>query len=138
MQQISIITLGIDDLDRSLRFYEDGFGWTAAFKNEEIAFYQMNGMVLGTWLKSRLAEDMKQDVKTPGAFSMAHNVRGREEVPPLVQRLVAAGGKLLTPPAETFYGGLAAYVADPDSHAWEIAWNPAWAISPEGYVTFGI
>lgn len=136
-QQLSVITLGISDLARSKRFYTEGFGWTPVFENDEIAFYQMNGFVLGTWLTPKLEEDMQRNgLKRPGAFTLAHNVRTKDEVQPLLDALVAAGGTLLRGYRESF-GGYSGYVADPDDHAWEVAFNAQWPISPEGYVRFG-
>ena len=139
-QQISVITLGIADLARSRRFYVEGFGWTPVFENREIVFYQMNGFVLGTWLDTALEADMQRTGLTrPGAFALAHNV-------PSTRRCAAGAstgwrgsaaaccGNADAPP----HGGFRGYVADPDDHAWEIAWNPAWPISPEGYVKFGM
>lgn len=138
-QQISVITLGISDLARSKRFYGDGFGWAPVFENEEIAFYQMNGFVLGTWLKTGLEGDMhRTGLATPGAFALAHNVGSAEEVDQVIDRLVSAGGRLLRAGDAPPHGGFRGYVADPDDHAWEIAWNSAWPISPEGYVSFGV
>ncbi len=134
---VSVITLGIDDVARSKRFYTEGFGWTPVFEDAAIAFYQLNGLVLGTWLASALAEDMRRPGHGPGGTALAHNVRTRDEVEPLIERLVAAGGTLLRAADAPPHGGFRGYVADPDGHAWEIAWNPAWPISPEGYVTFG-
>lgn len=136
-QQISVITLGIADLARSRHFYTAGFGWQPAFQNHEIIFYQMNGLVLGTWLASALAADTGRPAAAPSGMSLAHNVTSREAVEPLMQALVAAGGSLLRPALAPPHGGYCGYIADPDGHAWEIAWNPAWPISPEGYVTFG-
>ena len=136
-QQLAVITLGIADLGRSRRFYADGFGWTPVFENEEIVFYQMNGFVLGTWLKAALEADSGRSGLGPnGAFALAHNVAARDDVEPALERLAGYGGRLLKPAAEPPHGGFAGYVADPDGHAWEIAWNPVWPISPEGYVTF--
>jgi catechol 2,3-dioxygenase-like lactoylglutathione lyase family enzyme len=136
-QQISVITLGVADLARSKRFYAEGFGWRPVFENEEIAFYQMNGLVLGTWLRPSLEDDMGgQKTVTPGAFALAHNVTAQAEVQPLLDRLAAAGGTMLRKADAPPHGGFRGYVADPDGHAWEIAHNPAWPISPEGYVTF--
>lgn len=136
-QQISVITLGVEDLGRSKRFYGEGFGWTPVFQNHEIAFYQMNGLVLGTWLAASLAEDQQRPV-TPGqgAYALAHNVATGEDVQPLIERLAAHGGRILRPADAPPHGGKRGYVADPDDHAWEIAWNPSWPISPEGYVSF--
>ncbi|WP_346248669.1 VOC family protein [Sphingomonas rustica] len=138
-QQLSVITLGIADPARSRRFYCDGFGWTPVFENDEIAFYQMNGFVLGTWLTPRLEADMQRPGLTrPGAFALAHNVAAQAQVQPLIDHLVAAGGTLLRTGDAPDHGGFRGYVADPDDHAWEIAWNPAWTISPEGLVTFAV
>jgi len=137
-QQISVITLAIGDLGRSRRFYSDGFGWRPVFANEEIVFYQMNGLVLGTWLQGAMQNDIQRKAASPGAFSLAHNVAAQHDVEPLIARLAAHGGRVLRQAGATDYGGMRGYVADPDDHAWEIAFNPAWPISPEGYVRFGI
>jgi hypothetical protein len=134
--QISVITLGIADLSRSRRFYADGFGWTPVFRSPEIIFYQMNGLMLGTWLSSALESDMRRKPAGAGAFSLAHNVASADAVQPILDRLVQHGGRLLRPADAPPHGGMRGYVADPDDHAWEIAWNPAWPISPEGYVRF--
>lgn len=136
-QQMAVLTLGSTDLDRAKRFYLNGFGWKPVFENPEIIFYQMNGFVLGLFLKSALETDMgRSGLVSPGAYALAHNVRSQEEVAPLMQQLLAAGGTLLRPADAPPHGGYRGYVADPDDHAWEIAWNPQWPISPEGYVTF--
>lgn len=138
-QQLSVITLGIGDLARSKRFYADGFGWTPVFENEEIAFYQMNGFILGTWLQAALEEDMRRPgLARPGAFALAHNVASADAVLLLIDRLVASGGKLLRAGDAPPHGGFRGYVADPDDHAWEIAWNPAWAVDERGLVTFAL
>ncbi|SFR83501.1 VOC family protein [Sphingomonas jatrophae] len=138
-QQVSVMTLGVQALDRSRRFYVDGFGWRPVFENEEIIFYQMNGFVLGTWLISALESDMQRGtLSLPGAFAMAHNVADRGDVQPLLDRLVAAGGRLLRAADAPAHGGYRGYVADPDEHGWEIAWNPAWSIDAQGHVTFSL
>ena len=137
-QQISVITIGIADLARSRRFYGEGFGWVPVFQNDDIVFYQMNGFVLGTWLRGKLEEDMRRPgVSHLGAFALAHNVTERDAVQPLIDRLAQFGGTVLRVADAPPHGGFRGYVADPDDHAWEIAWNPAWPISPEGHVTFG-
>jgi len=93
-QQVAVITLGTADLSRSRRFYCEGFGWVPVFENPEIIFYQMNGFVLGTFLTASLEADMNRSgLRTPGAFSLAHNVSARERVAPVMQALVAAGGR---------------------------------------------
>lgn len=136
-QQVSVITLGVQDLARSRRFYGEGFGWNPVFENDEIVFYQMNGFVLGTWIRQALAADMgRESLATSGACSLAHNVGSDEEVRAALDRLCRFGGRMLRAADAPPHGGLRGYVADPDGHAWEIAWNPVWPISPEGYVTF--
>lgn len=137
LQSISVITLGIDDLKRSKRFYADGFGWAPVFDNGEIAFYQMNGLVLGTWSRDALAADMNALAPVPpGGFALAHNVPTEADVDPLIDRLVVAGGTLLRAADNPPHGGRRGYIADPDGHAWEIAYNPAWPIDAEGHVRF--
>jgi catechol 2,3-dioxygenase-like lactoylglutathione lyase family enzyme len=137
-QQISVITLGIADLARSRRFYVEGFGWKPVFENPEVVFYQMNGLMLGTWLSKSLEEDMQRKTVHPGTFALAHNVATKDGVQPVIDRLAQFGGKVLRPADAPPHGGFRGYIADPDDHAWEIAWNPAWPISPEGYVTWGV
>jgi catechol 2,3-dioxygenase-like lactoylglutathione lyase family enzyme len=138
-QQISVITLGIADLRRSKHFYVEGFGWRPIFENEEIAFYQMNGFVLGTWLQSKLESDMRRGgLAHPGAFALAHNVGSGAEVQSLLHQLAGSGGRILRDGDAPPHGGFRGYVADPDDHAWEIAWNPAWTIDDQGRVTFGL
>src|SRR5690606_22299388 len=119
-QQISVITLGIADLARSRRFYADGFGWTPVFENRAIAFYQMNGFVLGTWQQAALEADMRRGaLARPGAFSLAHNVGSEAEVAAAMARLARHGGRVLRPADAPAHGGWRGYVADPDDHAWE-------------------
>lgn len=138
-QQISVITLGVAELGRSRRFYVEGFGWKPVFENPEVLFFQMNGLMLGTWLKGSLEADMNRPGPAqPGGFALAHNVPTQADVEPLLARLVNAGGQLLRPADAPLHGGFRGYVADPDGHAWEIAWNPAWAIDAQGHVTFGV
>jgi len=137
-QQISVITLSVSDIARSKRFYVEGFGWRPVFDNEEIVFYQMNGFMLGTWLDGGLERDMQRaGLSRPGAFSLAHNVPDRDAVQPVLDRLAAFGGRVLRQADAPPHGGFRGYVADPDDHAWEIAWNPTWPIDERGLVTFG-
>ncbi|MBS0532473.1 MAG: VOC family protein [Proteobacteria bacterium] len=136
-QQVAAITLGIADLGRSRRFYTNGFGWNPVFENSEVVFYQMNGFVLGTWQATALERDMmRSGWSRPGAFALAHNVRSRDDVVSTIERLAANGGHILRPADEPPHGGFRGYIADPDAHAWEIAWNPAWPIDDNGHVTF--
>ena len=136
-QQIAVVTLGISDLERSKAFYRDGFGWTPVFETPEIAFYQMNGFVFGTWLKSSLERDTQQEgLSGPAPMSLAHNLREEADVQPAIDRLLEAGGTLLRAADSPPYGGLRGYVADPDKHIWEIAFNPLWPIDENGHVAF--
>jgi hypothetical protein len=98
----------------------------------------MNGLMLGTWLTAALEADMQRPGLRPGAYALAHNVPARHEVQPLLDRLAAQGGRLLRAADAPPHGGFRGYVADPDDHAWEIAYNPAWPIAPDGRVTFGL
>lgn len=136
LQSISVVTLGIADLERTRRFYGEGFGWKPVFENDEILFYQMNGLVLGLWLADRLAEDMQRAAASPGSISLAHNVDSPEAVEALIARLADHGGTVLRPGDAPPHGGYRGYVADPDGHSWEIAHNPAWPIDAEGHVSF--
>lgn len=138
-QQMSVLTLATEDLARSLTFYRDGFGWAPVFVNDEIAFYQMNGFVLATWGKAPLEDDSaRKGLASPGAFALGHNVSSEDEVEKVIARLVGAGGRLLRPADAPPHGGYRGYVADPDEHAWEIAFNPAWPVDADGHVTFGV
>ncbi len=138
-QQMAAITLGIADLPRSRRFYVEGFGWIPIFENDEIIFYQMNGLVLGTFKKSGLEEDMKRTgLLSAGAFALSHNVPRQDDVEGVMGQLTIAGGHIIRPADAPPQGGFRGYVADPDDHAWEIAWNPAWKIDGQGLVTFGL
>jgi catechol 2,3-dioxygenase-like lactoylglutathione lyase family enzyme len=137
--QISVITLGVDDLARSKRFYMEGFGWTPIFENDNIVFYQLAATVLGTWLADHLVADMGLgELSRPGLNNMGHNLANREDVDPAMARLAAAGGRILKPAIDQFYGGYAGYLADPDGHVWEIAWNPGFTLHADGRVSFGV
>jgi hypothetical protein len=138
-QQISIITIGVADLARSKHFYGEGFGWSPVFENEEIIFFQMNGLMLGCFLKPSLEADMGRPLlAVAGAYSLAHNVESEAAVIAVMNRLAQAGGRIVRPADAPLHGGFRGYVADPDDHAWEIAFNPAWTIDAQGHVTFGI
>ncbi len=137
-QQVAVITLGVADLSRSRGFYGDGFGWRPVFEAPEIVFYQMNGFVLATFLRDALELDMARAAGPgPGACALAHNVGAKDDVDRALARLTRHGGRLLRAADAPAHGGYRGYVADPDDHAWEIAWNPAWTMDAEGHVTFG-
>ncbi len=137
-QRITLITLGAADLDRAIRFYRDGLGWTMSASSQEggIAFFQLNGMVLGLWPRRLLAEDAQViDAGGWGGIALAQNLPSREAVDAAVAAALAAGARLLKAPVETEWGGYSGYVADPDGHAWELAFNPHWPLAPDGSLT---
>jgi uncharacterized protein len=135
-QRISIVTLGVKDLETSKRFYVHGLGWKPAFENKEIIFFQTGGMVFALFLRDELAEDIQLDPAKfgPAAFALAHNVRSKGEVDPLMQRAQAAGARILKPAREASWGGYSGYFADPDGFAWEVAWNPHWRLEADGSI----
>src|SRR4051794_39204178 len=134
--RITVITIGVDDLEKSLRFYRDGLGLKTQgivgteFENGAVAFFDLQaGLKLAVWPRKSLAADAGLALGPPSAteFSLAHNVGSREEVDALLQRAGAAGAVIVKPGAATFYGGYAGYFQDPDGHLWEIAFNPGYA-----------
>jgi uncharacterized protein len=137
-QRVTLITLGVADLDRSLAFYRDGLGWTQSASSVagEVAFFQLGCMGLALWSRALLAEDARiPDGGGWGGVALAHNVVSRGEVDRVVQRMVEAGGRLLKAPVATDWGGYSGYVADPDGHPWEIALNPSWPLGADGTLT---
>ncbi|MGB6689923.1 MAG: VOC family protein [Terracidiphilus sp.] len=137
-QRISIVTLGVRELAISRRFYVDGLGWKPVFENKEIVFFQAGGMIFALFLRDELAKDFAGDAATFGraAVALAHNVRTKDEVDPLMKRASNAGATILKPAREASWGGYSGYFADPDGFAWEVAWNPAWRIAPNGSIEF--
>ena len=136
--RITLITLGVADLTRAVAFYRDGLGWTPSSASVEgdVAFFQLNGMVLALWGRADLARDAQlADPGGWGGMALAQNQASRERVDEVVARAVAAGATVLKAPEETDWGGYSGYVADPDGHAWEIAHNPFWPLSEDGSLT---
>jgi catechol 2,3-dioxygenase-like lactoylglutathione lyase family enzyme len=136
--RITLVTLGVADLERSLRFYRDGLGWTPSTQSAEgeVAFIQLNGQVLALWSREELAKDAKLPVDDGwGGIALAQNHRSREAVDAAVAAVVAAGGTVLKAPQATDWGGYSGYVADPDGHPWELAHNPSWPLADDGSLT---
>lgn len=133
-QRLSLVTLGVADLARSRRFYEDGLGWRASGAgNAEVAFYQLGAIALALWGREELAADAGLPAPGPGGgFALAHNVRTREEVDTVLAQAEAAGARLLKPGTDAVWGGYTGYFADPDGHLWEVAWNPFFALQEDG------
>ena len=136
-QRVSLITLGVENPSRARAFYE-ALGWTAAFENPQIVFFQLNGLVLGLFQREAFDQDMLRENDGVGRVALAYNVRDRDEVEPLLEQAVAAGGSLLKAAEEAPWGGYSGYFADPDGHAWEIAWNDQWVIDAAGNVSMGV
>lgn len=136
-QRLSLVTLGVADLDRARRFYETGLGWQRNNKDEGVVFYQLPGMILGLWSREALAGDGGVDDDGAGfsGIALAYNTRSREEVDAVLAEAEAAGGRILKPAEETVWGGYAGYFADVDGHPWEVAWNPFWTVDDEGRVS---
>jgi uncharacterized protein len=135
--RISLVTLGVTDLERSLRFYRDGLGWrpSSASVEGDVAFFQVGPLVLALWSRAELAKDAGQfDGGGWGGITLAHNVRSEEEADAAVARAIEAGGRLLKAAGPTDWGGYSGYIADPDGHPWEIAWNPGWPIEDDGSI----
>jgi len=137
-QRISIVTLGVKDLVTSKRFYVDGLAWKPVYEDKEIIFFQAGGMIFALFLRDKLAGDFRADPADFGraAMALAYNVRAKSEVDPLIKQAATAGAKILKPAREAPWGGYSGYFADPDGFAWEIAWNPAWPLAPDGRVEF--
>jgi len=134
--RISLITLGVDDLERSLRFYRDGLGLDTEgitgkeFEYGAVAFFELQaGLKLGIWPRQSISHDTGLPVGTPNAteFTLAHNVSSKAEVNAVMEQVKKAGGVIVKPAQDTFWGGYAGYFQDPDQHLWEVAWNPNWA-----------
>lgn len=125
--RISIITLGVADLDRSVEFYRDGLGLVLYDENtESIAFFQNKGTWLALYPREALAADVGIPTQGSGfsGVTLAHNLRSKEEVDELLEVAVTAGATLVKPAQDTFWGGYSGYFSDPDGYLWEIAWNP--------------
>ena len=123
-QRVSIITLGVADVQAARRFYEL-LGWRVGLEVEETVFFQVGPVLLILWSRAKLAEDSGvTDDGGWGGVTLAHNVRSIDEVDRVMEEARRAGGRISREPAETFYGGYAGVFVDPDGHPWEIAFNP--------------
>jgi uncharacterized protein len=137
-QRVSIITLGVADLNGSREFYER-LGWRRAMTKadaEGIVFFQAGGMALVLYPRSDLAKDANIASEGHGfnGMSLAYNARTRAEVDAVLKEAAAAGGKILKPAQEAFWGGYSGYFSDPDGFLWEVAWNPSFPIAEDGSI----
>jgi catechol 2,3-dioxygenase-like lactoylglutathione lyase family enzyme len=125
--RISIITLGVSDLKRSIDFYHSGLELPTNYKDGEgIAFFQLRGTWLALYPSNALAEDacLPPERTAFGGFTLAHNVKSKELVDKIIDQALGSGATLLKPAADTFWGGYSGYFSDPDGYPWEVAWNP--------------
>ncbi|VWC12771.1 glyoxalase [Burkholderia lata] len=131
--RISVITLGVADLEQSLAFYRDGLGLPTEgiigreFEHGAVAFFDLSGgLKLALWAQDDISHDTglpKQPV-SPTAFTIGHNVLSRKEVDETMDAAERAGAAIIKAPHDTFYGGYAGYFRDINGHLWEIVWNP--------------
>ncbi len=130
--RISMITLGVENLETSIRFYEQGLGFPRHGDQPEVAFFSLNGTWLGLYNRKSLAEDAQVDDNGSGfrAFALAHNVTSEREVDDVLQSAIDAGATLVKPAQKVFWGGYSGYFSDPDGHLWEVAHNPFTWIGP--------
>jgi uncharacterized protein len=135
--RITVITLGVDDLERSVRFYRDGLGLhTEGIVGEElefgaVAFFELqSGVRLALWPRRSLAHDagLPAGRPSPTELSLGHNVPSAAEVDAVMAEAEAAGAKIVREAHQTFWGGYAGYFQDPDLHLWEVVWNPQWEV----------
>ena len=134
--RLSIVTLGVDDLDRAARFYE-AMGLTRhAGITEGVAFFQMGGIVLSLFPRGELAKDAGVDSLASGfsGIALAYNTRSEAEVDAVLQQAVEAGGTIVRPAGRAFWGGRTGYFADTEGHLWEVAHNPTFPIAEDGTI----
>lgn len=131
--RITIISLGVSDLERSLAFYRDGLGLTTEgivgqeFEYGAVAMFPLqSGLLLAVWPRSSIARDAGVAEQPPSAteLTIGHNVSSTSEVDDVMEQARRAGATIVKPAGETFWGGYAGYFQDPDGHLWEVAWNP--------------
>ncbi len=135
--RISVITLGVGDLGKSLTFYRDGMGLPTQgitgtqFEDGAVVFFHMNdNLILALYPRPALAKDAKVAAgpRSPAEFSIGHNVGSKQEVDTIMNQAEKAGATISDPAHERFWGGYAGYFQDLDGHLWEIAWNPQWDV----------
>lgn len=133
--RLTVLTLGVDDLERAVAFYRDGLGLPTdgimgrEFEHGAVAFFDLEaGLRLALWSRADLAHDTGLPRAAPSAteFTLGHNVGSRDEVDAVLAEARGAGARIVKPAAETFWGGYAGYFQDPDGHLWEVVWNPQW------------
>jgi hypothetical protein len=133
-QRLSLVTLGVRDLDRAVAFYT-ALGWRPDndVAEQGVAFFQGPGTIIALWRRAELANDsVVEDPGGWGGVTFAYNTRSTDEVDEVIEQARAAGATIGREPAETFWGGYSGIFIDPDGHPWEVAHNPHWRITDEG------
>ncbi|MBU0784207.1 MAG: VOC family protein [Gammaproteobacteria bacterium] len=133
--RISVITLGVENLERAVHFYRDGLGFETdgivgqEFEHGAVAFFDLHhGLKLALWPRNSIAHDtgLQQNAPCITGFTLGHNVASKQEVDFVMQQAELAGAVVVKPAQDTFWGGYAGYFQDPDEHVWEVVWNPQW------------
>lgn len=131
--RITVITIGVGDLESSLRFYRDGLGLSTPgiigeeFEHGAVAFFELQaGLTLALFPRASIARDstVPEGPSSPTEFTLGHNVSSRDEVDEIMQQAREAGAAIVKEAHETFWGGYSGYFEDPDRHLWEVVWNP--------------
>ncbi len=138
--RLTLITLGVADLPRAVRFYRDGLGWPTTYEDGgPVAFFNTAGTRLGLYPLDHLTADISPELRpSPGGFggiTIAHNVPTREEVAEVLAQAERAGGQIVKPAQNVFWGGHSGYFTDPDGYYWEVAWNPHNPLDADGFMT---
>ena len=130
--RMSMITLGVDDIERAIAFYQHGLGFPLHGTDDDVAFFALDGTWLGLFGRAALAADagVPLPAASAGTFTISHNLRSPEAVDEAMAQALAAGATLVKAPQPTAWGGYGGYFADPDGHLWEIAYNPFSWIGP--------
>lgn len=138
--RVSLVTLGVHDFDRALRFYRDGLGWPlSSSSSDDVAFFRTGGIVLALYPRPLLAEDahlpdQPHDAGVFNGIALAQNVREPGDVDATLATAAAAGATIVKPAEDTFWGGRSGYFLDTEGYAWEVAWNPHWPLGPDGAI----
>ncbi|AXG68540.1 glyoxalase/bleomycin resistance protein/dioxygenase superfamily protein [Kordia sp. SMS9] len=133
--RVTIIGLGVENLETATAFYQEKFGWKLTnASNDNISFFQLNGVLLSLYPREKLAEDATVSPEGSGfkGFTLAYNTRTKEEVDEVFADLTSKGVKIVKQPEEVFWGGYSGYVADLDENLWEIAYNPFLELDADG------